>query len=99
MKNLYIENYLKIPQEQKKKFLNLIVEGKDFKIENEKIIFSEESLLLGFKQASDTQNAFYFCKDFFKELKDINIDITKKSFDKSNNMILSFINSNRQIRV
>ena len=99
MKYVYIENYLKIPHEEKKKFLNFMNNCKDFKMVNEKIIFSEESLLLGFLQATDTKQAFNSCKELFKELKDIKVDITKKSFDKFDNMILSFSNSNKQIRV
>ena len=78
MKYIYIENYLKISQEQKKNFLNFMNKCRDFKVSNEKIVFSEESLILGFLKDSDTQEAYSYFKEFFKDLKDINVDIIKK---------------------
>ena len=99
MKYLYIENYLKISKEQKRNFLNTMNRSEEFKISNEKIIFSEESLLLGLLKDSNVQKAYEYFKNYFKEIKDINIDIIQSSFDKSNHTVLTFTYPYRQIRV
>jgi len=99
MEYLYVENYLKISKEQRVKFLNFINKSKDFKISNEKVVFSEESLILGFLKGSDIQNAYAKFREFFKDIKDIKIDMIEKTVDKSNNMILTFMDTSKQIRV
>ncbi|MCK5110987.1 MAG: hypothetical protein KAQ94_05650 [Arcobacteraceae bacterium] len=99
MKYVYIENYVKISQQQKIKFLNFMNKCKDFKVSNQKIIFSEESLILEFLKDSDTKKAYSYSNDFFKDLEDIKVDMIKMTFDQSNQMILTFNNTNKQIRV
>jgi hypothetical protein len=99
MQYLYIENYLKIPQEQKMKFLSFVNRSKDFKISNEKIVFSEESLMLGFLKDSDIQKAYIKFIDFFKDIKSIKVNKIKQTLDKSNNMVLTFSDSSKQIRI
>ena len=99
MQYVYIENYVKISRETKEKFLNIMNRCKEFKVLNEKVIFSEEALILGFLDGSNIQKASEYFKDFYKNIKDIHIDIVKQSFDKRDNMILTFNNTNKQIRV
>jgi hypothetical protein len=99
MKYVYIENYLKISRDKKKEFLNFMNRSKDFKVSNERIIFSEESVMLGFTKDSDIKKAYGCFKEFFDESKDINVDVVKKSFDKFNHTILTSVYLDKQIRV
>jgi len=97
MEYVYIENYVRMPKELKVRFLNIMNKCKDFKVLNEKIIFSEESLIIGFLEGSNIQKAYKYFKDFFSNMS--NVSIVKKSFNERNNMILTFSNTNKQIRV
>jgi hypothetical protein len=99
MKCIYIENYLKISDQQKVKFLDFINKSKDLKVLNEKVIFSEESLILELFKDSDVDKTYTKIIDFCKEIKDIKVDLIKQTVDKSNNLILTFMNTNKQIRV
>ena len=99
MEYVYIENYVKIPQKQKIKFLEFINKCKDFKVLNQKIIFSEESLILELLKDSDVKKAYNNFKDFFKDLKNIKVDMIKKTLDKSNQIILTFNDTKKQIRI
>ena len=101
MQSIYIENYITLPQEQKIKFLNFINKCTDFKVSNQKIILGEESLIIGFLEGSDIQKAYINFTNFFNflGLKGINIELIKKTYDKSNNLILTFVDTNKQIRI
>jgi len=101
MQSIYIENYVTLQKEQKLEFLNFINKCTDFKVSNQKIILSEESLIIGFLEGSDIQKAYINFTNFFNllGLKDINIELIKKTYDKSNNLVLTFISTNKQIRI
>lgn len=101
MQYIYIEDYIRLSKEYKIKFLNFMNRCTDFKVSNQKIILSEEALILGFSEGSDIQKAYINFKNFFifQDLKHIKVDIIQKTFDKSNNMILTFNDTNKQIRV
>jgi len=99
MKYIYIANYLRISAEQKSKFLNLMNRCKDFKVSNSDIAFSKDALVLGFLKDSNVQKACDYFKILFKDVKDVHIDLVHKSFTSNNQMILTFNNSNKQIRV
>ena len=99
MKYIYISNYLKITQEQKSKFLNFMNRCKDFKVSNNEIAFAKDGLVLGFLRDSNMQKAYSYFTDFFEDVKEVHIDLVKKSFTNDNKMILTFNNSNQQIKV
>lgn len=99
MKYIYIKNYLKITKEQKNKFLNFMNKCKDFKVSNSDIAFAKDSLVLGFLEDSNVQKASEYFKDFFEDIKDVHIDLVNKSFNNTNQMILTFNGSNKQIKI
>lgn len=99
MKYIYIENYLQIAQKQKQNFLNFINKSEDFKVSNQKVVFCEESLLIGFLDKSNINKAYNSFLDFFKDFKDIKIDIITKSITKSNYTVLTFLNNDKQLRI
>ena len=98
MEYIYIENYLKIAQSQKQSFLNFINKSKEFQVSSQKIIFCEESLIVEFLDKSNINNAYNNFKEFFKDFRDIKVDIITKIISKSNHTILTFLN-NRQLRI
>ncbi len=98
MEYIYIENYLKIAQSQKQIFLNFINKSKEFQVSNQKIIFCEESLLIEFLDKSNINQAYNNFKEFFKDFRDIKVEIITKIISKSNHTILTFLN-NRQLRI
>jgi hypothetical protein len=98
MEYIYIENYLKIAENQKQKFVDFINKSKDFQVLNQKIIFCEESLLIGFLDKSNINKAYNGFKDFFKDFKEIKVDIITQIISKSNYSILTFLN-NKQLRI
>jgi len=99
MKYIYIENYLKIAQSQKKSFLEFINKSQEFQVSNQKIIFCEESLLIGFLEKSSISKAYANFKEFFKDISEIKVDIISKTISKSNHTILTFLNNNKQLRI
>ena len=99
MKYIYISNYLKISAEHKSNFLNLMNRCKEFKVSNSDIAFSKDALVVGFLRDSNVQKACDYFKVLFQDVKEVHIDLVKKSFTANNQMILTFNNSNRQIRV
>jgi hypothetical protein len=99
MQYIYIENYLTIAQQQKQSFLKFINKSDDFKVSNQKIIFCEESLLIGFLEKSNISKAYMSFKDFFKEFNEIKIDIITKIITKPNHTVLAFLNNNKQLRI
>lgn len=99
MEYIYIENYLKIAQSQKQSFLNFMNKSKEFQVSNQKIIFCEESLLIGFLDKSNINKAYMSFKNFFKDFREVKIDIITKIISKSNHTILTFLNTNKQLRI
>ena len=99
MKYVYIENYVKITKEQKNKFLNLMNKCKDFKVSNSDVTFAKDSLVLGFLRDSNVQKACEYFEDFFQDIKEVHIDLVNKSFNDTNQMILTFNNSNKQLKI
>lgn len=99
MEYIYIKNYTKLSKNQKVRFLDSINKCDEFKISNQKILFCEEALILGLLKGSNMKIAYNYFKEFFKDIKDIKIDIVQKSFNKLNQTILTFIDTQKQIRV
>ncbi len=99
MESIYIENYVKIPVEEKLDFLQSLEKNSDYEVENHEVIFSEESVIIDFKGKSDINKACNNFKQFFKKNKDIKVDKITKMKNKANQVILEFNNSKTQIRV
>jgi len=99
VKYVYIENYVKITKEQKTNFLNFMNRCKDFKVSNTDITFAKDAVVLGFLKDSNVQKASEYFKEFFQDIKDVHIDLVNKSFNDTNQMILTFNGSNKQIKI
>ncbi|MCK5111720.1 MAG: hypothetical protein KAQ94_09390 [Arcobacteraceae bacterium] len=98
MRYIYIKNYMELTPKKKKNFLLFVNKCNDFKVVSQKIIFSEESLLLEFLSDHDTKRAYINFQDFFQNMTNIKVDFVEKIFN-SNQMILIFNETNKRIRV
>jgi hypothetical protein len=96
MKYIFIENYLHLKNEQKVSFFNYLKENK-FKIIQEDIIFEEEAIMFRFE--NNIEKIEKSIKEYFeiKNIIDINVDIVKKHTSKLNQIILTFIKTNKSI--
>ena len=99
MESIYIENYVKIPVEEKLDFLQSLEKNCDYEVKNQEVIFSEESVIIDFGEKSDINKAYSNFKQFFRKHKEIKIDKITKMKNKANQIILEFNNSKTQIRV
>ena len=99
MESIYIENYVKIPVEEKLHFLKSLETSDEFEVSNQEVIFSEESVIFDFGEKSDVNKAYRNFKQFFEKNKDIKIDKITKMKNKANHIILEFNKSKTQIRV
>lgn len=99
MESVYIENYVKIPVEQKIDFLKSISNSDAFQICNQELIFSEEAVILDFNSESDINLACHAIKDYFKEYEDIKVDKITKIHNKATQLIVEFNKTKSRIRI
>jgi len=99
MESIYIENYVKIPTEQKVDFLKSLSCSNDFQVSNQELVFCEESVIFDFKENSDVNSACCKIKEYFKKHEDIKVDKIKKMRTKASQIILEFDNTKSRIRI
>lgn len=97
MEYIYIDNYIKLSKEKKINFLKFLDKFSSFNISNQNIIFSEESIILEFMKGSNINDIYTSIKDYFKSIEYIKVDTIQKTFNKSNNTVLTFKGSNKKI--
>ncbi len=99
MESVYIENYVKIPVEQKIDFLKSISNSDEFQICNQELIFSEEAVILDLNSEADINLACSKIREYFKEYEDIKVDKIKKMRHQATQIILEFDESKSRIRI
>jgi len=99
MESVYIENYLTIPVKQKVDFLETLSNNSEFKIAKQEVVFSEESIILDFKNDSDINTACNMIKEYFEKDDTIKVDKITKMRNKASQMILKFDGSKNYIRI
>ena len=67
MNFIYIKNYLKISRESKLLFFKFISSFKKSKVQNQKVVLSDNSLILEFSDDSNIDEAFNQIKEYFKK--------------------------------
>ncbi|MGA1931181.1 hypothetical protein ACH5BF_00450 [Arcobacter sp. YIC-464] len=75
MRFIYIKNYLKIPRESKLLFFKFVSSLKKCRLENQKVVLSDNSLILEFCDDSNIDMALNQIKEYFK--KETQIDVKK----------------------
>ena len=66
MKFIYVKNYLEITREEKLNFFKFIGSVDNLTITQQRVVFSENSLLLNFKEATNVQKAKETIEGFLK---------------------------------
>lgn len=74
IKFIYIKNYLNISRRDKLEFFKLTGKFKNFKITNQKVVLSDNSLLLEFAEDSDIESAREKIEEFFEKRKILNTE-------------------------
>ncbi len=99
MESIYVENYVKIPVQEKLQFLSSISKNKEFEVSNQEVVFAEESIIFEIKNESDVNKAYSDFKNFFKTFKEVKVDKITKMKNKPNQIILHFNDSKNHIRI
>lgn len=97
MKFIYLENYLEIPKEEKLNFLKFISSVDNLTIAKQRVIFSENSLLIDFKEATNIQKAKETIEDFFEYIPNISTYVVNQIIQEKDSLILEF--DNKKLRV
>jgi len=74
IKFIYIKNYLNISRRDKLEFFKLTGKFKNFKITNQKVVLSDNSLLLEFAEDSDIETAKEKIEEFFEKRNILNTE-------------------------
>jgi len=99
MESIYIENYVKIPVEQKVDFLKSMSKSDEFQVLNQEVVFCEESVIFDFNKDSDVNIACSKIKEYFEKDEEIRVDKITKMRNKASQIILKFDGTKSQIRI
>lgn len=97
MKFIYVENYLEIPREEKLNFFKFINSVDNLTISKQRVVFSENSLLLDFQEATNIQKAKETIEDFFKSIPNVSAHVINQIIVDKHSLILEF--NNKKLRV
>jgi hypothetical protein len=95
---IYIKNYLDISRDEKLEFFILIKGFKNFNVTNQKILLSDNSLLLQLDEQSDKSFAMETIKKFFIDKGDMEVCLVKEILQSQNDILLTF-EDNEQKRI
>ncbi len=97
MKFIYVKNYLEIPREEKLNFFKFICSVDHLTISQQRIVFSENSLLLDFQEATNIQKAKETIEGFFKTIPNVSAHVVNQIIQDKDCLILEF--NNKKLRV
>lgn len=90
MKFIYVPNYLNTTREDKKEFLILLNSFRNFKIRNQKILLSDDSLLLELDDNSQINFTKEVIDKFFDENEDIRAQVLQNILHETDEVTLIF---------
>ncbi len=96
MKFIYIKNYLKIPREEKLKFFRLVGEFSGLRLRNQKVVLSDNSLILELSDDSNIDIAVEKIKKYFSQLKQIEVCALKELLLEQDLLTLVFDENNKK---
>jgi len=97
MKIIYVENYLDLPREEKLNFFKFISSVDNLTISKQRIVFSENSLLLDFKEATNIQKVKETIESFFENIPKVSAHVVIQIIEDKDSLILEF--NHKKIRV
>lgn len=93
MQFIYIENYLSIKKEEKMSFFKFINGSDKFKITNQKVILSDDSIILELSPESKAPIVKAYVDSFFKNDQHIDAHIVNKIVKNDSDLVLTFKDS------
>lgn len=97
MKFMFIKNYLTVSSLKKREFFKYVSSFSKFKFVNQKMILSENALLLQFAPNCDVELGLKNIRYFFKDNSDIEVEIVNKILKSEKELILEFDNGKSKI--
>ena len=97
MKFIYVKNYLEITREEKLNFFKFIGSVDNLTITQQRVVFSENSLLLDFKEATNVQKAKETIQGFFETVPNVSAHVVNQIIQDKDSVILEF--NNKKLRV
>ena len=97
MKFIYVKNYLEIPREVKLNFFKFINSVDHLTIMQQRVVFSENSLLLDFKESTNVHKAKETIEGFFKTIPNVSVHEVNQIIEDKDSVILEF--NNKKLRV
>ena len=96
MKFVYIKNYLKIPREEKLRFFKLVGDFSELRLRNQKVVLSDNSLILELSDDSNIDTAVDKIKKYFSQLKQIEVCALKELLLEQDLLTLVFDENNKK---
>ncbi|MFK2822042.1 hypothetical protein [Arcobacter sp. YIC-80] len=96
MRFIYIKNYLKIPRESKLLFFKFVSGLKKCNLKNQKVILSDNSLILEFSDDSNISVAIKEIKNYFKKESKIEVKTLQSLLLDSEVLTLVFDEKNKK---
>ncbi|MGM0519519.1 MAG: hypothetical protein ACQERD_07735 [Campylobacterota bacterium] len=96
MKFVYIKNYLKIPKEEKLKFFKLVSNFSGLRLRNQKVVLSDNSLILELSDDSNIDVAVDKIKKYFSKLSEIEVCALKELLLEQDLLTLVFDENNKK---
>jgi hypothetical protein len=97
MNSIYIKNYLDLTNKEKEHFFIFLKNHKSFVLMRQRILLTENALLLEFKKASDIQKIKVFIDDYLRIHNSVSTDIIRNVIQKNDYLVLEF--DNKKLRV
>jgi len=97
MKIIYVKNYLEIPREEKLNFFKFLNSVNNLTIMQQRVVFSENSLLLDFKETTNVQKAKETIEGFFEKIPNVSAHVVNQIIQDKDSVILEF--NNKKLRV
>lgn len=92
MKFIYVKNYLNLPKKEKLNFYKYAGTFVNLKQNYQKIIFDENSLLIGVDEHKNIEETKKHIESFFEIIDDISVSIINNILETKDSLILSFDN-------
>jgi hypothetical protein len=97
MKFIYVKNYLEITREEKLNFFKFIGSVDNLTITQQRVVFSENSLLLDLIEATNVQKAKETIEGFFESISNVSAHVVNQIIQDKDSVILEF--NNKKLRV
>jgi len=97
MKVIYIKNYLDLTNKEKEQFFLFLKNDKAFALIRQRIILTENALLLDFKKGFDIKKIKALIDNYLSKYNGLSTHIIRSIIQKNDHLVLEF--DNKKLRV